>query len=769
MTPPRPQDLPSGRWTDAALRVLRERYLAKDETGTAVERPEDRLWAVAWTVAQAERAWGAHDAQVLDWARRFYRRMARHELLPNSPALANAGKGHGLQYSACFVLPVADQLTGPSSIFGSLTDAAQIFQSGGGCGYSFSRLRPRGWRVRSTGGTSSGPVSFLRIYDAATEHVKQGGMRRGANMGILRVDHPDILAFIDAKREGGLRNFNLSVGITDRFMDALKRGARYELVAQPGWPLPNGATARGDEVVGSADAREVWRRLCERAWASGDPGLFFVDRANQSPANALPGRQTIEATNPCGEQPLPPYGICNLAHINLGAFAAQGAIDWAALDEAVGDGIRFLDDMLEVNPYPLPQIRAQALGERRIGLGVMGWADLLLRLGLPYASEAAVELAAQLGRRLLDTARAQSRALAAARGPFPWFAESIYAGEPPRRHANLTTVAPTGTVSLLADCSSGIEPLFALAFQHRVRQPDGDERVLDVVNPVALEVLRARGLDRPAVRDALRRHGSVREAPGVPDDVRALLATAHEIAVDWHVRHQAAWQQAFSESAVSKTINLPQTATVDDVASAYQLAWDLGCLGITVFRDGSTDEQVLHAGTAAPAAPAPSPLVEPRPRVVLGRTWKVPSPHGSVYVTLNTTASGEPFEVFVRVGKAGSDIEAYAEALGRLMSLILRYNRLPDRRTRIARLVEQLVNIGGAREIGFGPSRVRSVPDAIAKALAESLEPDGAGADPPSTADTPSAVGDLCPMCQNATFVVEEGCRKCHACGHSEC
>lgn len=771
MIPARPHDLPDGQWTEAARRILAERYLAKDPAGQLAESPEDRLWAVAWTVAEAERQWGATDDEVFHWARRFYLRMARGEFLPNTPTLANAGKASRLQYAACFVLPLADSLTGPGSIFDTLSQAATIHQSGGGTGFDFSPLRPQGFRVSSTGGASSGPVSFLRIYDAATEHVRQGGMRRGANMAILRADHPDILAFIDCKRPGGIENFNISVAIPDAFMRALDEDAPYPLLAQPGWPLPTGARAQGGEVLGHLRARDVWQRLCEAAWATGDPGLFFVDRANRSPANALPSRQLIAATNPCGEQPLPPFGVCTLGHISLARFARRGAIDWTGLTAAVHDAVRFLDNVLDVNPYPLDAIRAQAQGERRIGLGVMGWADLLIQLGIPYASQAALDLAARLGQHLLEAATRASETLADARGAFPWFGESIYRDGPPRRHANLTTVAPTGSVSLLADCSSGIEPLFALAFQHRVRQ-GAHERVLTLASRAALDALQARGLDTPEVLDALRRDGTLAQT-SVPDDLRALLATAHEIPVEWHVRHQAVWQQHFSQSAVSKTINLPHDATVEDVARAYRLAWDLGCLGITVFRDRSKGAQVLHAGAAAaahePDADA-TPLVEPRPRVVAGRTWKVPSPHGPTYVTINTTDRGEPFEVFVRVGKAGSDIEAYAEALGRLMSLILRYNRLPNRPTRVARIVEQLVHIGGATAIGFGPHRVRSVPDAIAKALAEFLDPQ-ASPDPPAAAaadPTPTA-GDLCPQCQNATLVWQEGCRTCHGCGHSEC
>jgi ribonucleoside-diphosphate reductase alpha chain len=778
--PARPADLPRGDWTEAAVRVLTERYTLKDEAGRSLETPDDVLWRVAYTIAAVDGKLGADDEHVMRSARRFYGLMVRGQFMPNSPTLMNAGKPHGLQWSACYVLPIPDDLSG---IFMTMHDAARIHQAAGGTGFAFSRLRPKNSRVRTTSGVSSGPVSFLRVYNAATEHVKQGASRRGANMAILRVDHPDVLEFVHCKRDGGIANFNISVAITDAFMRALEHGETYELLAQPGWPLPGGGRAHGGEVLGELEAPKVWQAICEAAWATGDPGLFFVDRVNAGPANAVPTLQTIEATNPCGEQSLPPYGVCTLGHLNLAAFVRQGQPDWDALAVATRDAVTFLDNVVEANPYTLPAIQEQALNERRIGLGVMGWADLLFALGIPYASEEAVELARQLGGFLLAAAQQASHALAIERGPFPWFSRSIYRDGPPRRNSNLTTVAPTGTVSIFAGCSSGIEPIFALAFQHRVRQPDGSTRVLTFVNAAVRQALATRGLDTPEILAALERHGTLRDLPGIPEDLKALFATAHEVPVEWHVRHQAAWQTSFSESSVSKTINLPNAATVEDVARAYRLAWDTGCLGITVFRDGCKAEQVLHIGASHSAAafetaPTPEPklvpLVEPRPRRVKGETWEVQSPLGEVYVTLNVTPDGDPFEIFVRVGKSGTDIEAFAEALGRLMSNFLRHTRLPDRKTRLAKIVKQLSGIGGSGQIGFGVNRIRSVPDAIARALSEFLAPEEAeqlGLINGSTshAETPAHVGDMCPKCGNATFVYEEGCRKCHSCLHSEC
>ncbi|MGH7307401.1 MAG: adenosylcobalamin-dependent ribonucleoside-diphosphate reductase [Candidatus Rokuibacteriota bacterium] len=775
----RPANLPRGDWTEAAVRVLDERYTLKDEAGRGLETPDDVMWRVAYTVASIDGKFGADDEQVTRGARRFYGLMVRGQFMPNSPTLMNAGKPHGLQWSACYVLPIPDDLSG---IFMAMHDAARIHQAAGGTGFAFSRLRPKNSRVRTTSGVSSGPVSFLRVYNAATEHVKQGASRRGANMAILRVDHPDILEFVNCKRDGGITNFNISVAITDAFMRALEDGAKYELLAQPGWPLPGGGRAQGGEVLGELDAREVWQSICEAAWTTGDPGLFFVDRVNRSPANAAPTLQQIEASNPCGEQNLPPYGACTLGHLNLAAFVHQTEIDWDALATAAQDSVRFLDNVVEANPYTLPAIREQALNERRIGLGVMGWADLLFTLGIPYASEEGVQLARRLGQFVLNAAQQASHALAVERGPFPWFGRSIYKDGPPRRNSNLTTVAPTGTVSIFAGCSSGIEPLFALAFQHRVRQPDKSTRVLTFVNSAVRQVLAARGLDMPETLEALERQGTLHDIPGIPEDLKILFATAHEVPVEWHVRHQAAWQMSFSESSVSKTINLPNAATVEDVARAYRLAWASGCLGITVFRDGCKGEQVLHIGASRstdPPAEAPSatelvPLVEPRPRRVKGETWEIQSPLGEVYVTLNVTTEDEPFEIFVRVGKSGTDIEAFAEALGRLMSNFLRYNRLPDRRTRLAKIVKQLSGIGGSGHVGFGANRIRSVPDAIARAISEFLAPEEAkelglvsgGAE---HFETLRPVGDMCPKCGNATFVYEEGCKKCHSCFHSEC
>lgn len=576
-----------------ALRVLEARYLRKDERGEVVETPAALLWRVARAVAAAEAAHGGDpEAQ----ARTFYEALARLEFLPNSPTLMNAGRPRG-QLSACFVLPVEDEL---EAIFDTVKHAARIHQTGGGTGFAFSRLRPRHARL-SSGGEASGPVSFMKVFDAATAAVYQGGVRRGANMGILRVDHPDVLEFIDAKREPGvLTHFNISVAITDAFMQALEQGGRYDLL-----------DAATRQPVGSQDARTVWERIVRSAWATGDPGLVFIDRINA--AHPTPHLGEIESTNPCGELPLLPYESCNLGSVDLHKHLLPDAsgLDWERLRRTVHLGVRFLDDVIDTNVYPLPQIAEVTRTNRKIGLGVMGLADALIALGIPYASERAVALAHEVMAFVLAEARAASRALAEERGPFPAWEGSRpeQAGEAPLRNATVTTIAPTGTIALLAGCSSGIEPLYAVAYVRRAL--DGKAR-LEIFHPQLERVARARGFWSEDLRAHVLATGTLEGAPGVPEDVRALFATAHEIAPEWHVRMQAAFQ-AHVENSVSKTINLPRDSRPDDVAGAYLLAYRLGCKGITVYRDGSREGQVLATqpdGKPVAASPEhePSPL-----------------------------------------------------------------------------------------------------------------------------------------------------------------
>jgi ribonucleoside-diphosphate reductase alpha chain len=750
-----------GKWTEQALRVLRERYLTRDGDHVQ-ETPEEMCWRVAVAIAQGEERWGKSPAVVHEIACAFYDLMVDGKFLPNSPTLMNAGKGNQLQYSACYVLPVGDSM---EEIFDAVKSAAIIHKSGGGTGFAFSRLRQKDAVVTSTGGKASGPVSFLRVFNGATEAVKQGGTRRGANMGILRIDHPDILEFIECKLDGGIVNFNISVAATDRFMEALQRSEEYELIAP-----------HNGEVVTQLPAREVFDRIVRAAWQTGDPGMVFLDRINASPANPTPEIGLVEATNPCGEQPLLPNEACNLGSINVAMFGrrqadGEWAVDWTELERVVRLSVRFLDDVIEVNPYPLPEIDETVKANRRIGLGVMGWADLLFRMGIPYDSQPALELAGRLMAFINEKAHDQSAKLAEERGPFPNWPRSIYKHGRPLRNSTVTTIAPTGTISMIAGCSSGVEPAFAIAFTHKV----GD-RVLPFTNPIFAEVARERGFYSDALMEEIAKRGVVHALPGVPEDVQSVFVTAHEVPFEWHVRHQGAFQK-YTDNGVSKTINLPNSASVEDVNRAYLLAWELGCLGITVFRDGCK-EGVLHLGTKAArgdkrgeagATPLPA-VVKPRPRSLTGRTYRVETPLGTAYIVVNEHGDGDPFEVFVSVGKAGSDTMAVAEAIGRLISLALRMPSPLSTKRRLEEIVAQLSGIGGGRPLGFGPQRVLSLPDGIARVLAEHLgHARVEEADPAPAPAAKLVAGDMCPECGQATFVYEEGCKKCYGCGFNEC
>ena len=756
-----------GKWTEPALRVLRERYLTRKD-GEVVETPEEMCWRVALAIAAGEARYGRSPAAVREIAEAFYEIMTDNSFLPNSPTLMNAGKDNGLQYSACYVLPIGDSM---EEIFDSVKAAAIIHKSGGGTGFAFSRLRPKDDIVKSTGGRASGPVSFLRVFNGATEAVKQGGTRRGANMGILKVDHPDILEFIECKLDGGITNFNISVAATDAFMDALEKGEEYDLV--------NPHTGKATERLW---AREVFDRIVRAAWRTGDPGMVFIDRINKSPANPTPEIGMIEATNPCGEQPLLPNEACNLGSLNVSKFARRSeggewSVDWDEMERVVRLAVRFLDDVIEMNPYPLPEIDATVKANRRIGLGIMGWADLLFMLGIPYDSDEAVELGGRLMAFVNEKAHDQSTKLAEERGPFPNWSRSIYKSGRPMRNSTVTTIAPTGTISMIAGCSSGIEPIFALAFEHRVKQSDG-ERVLTFVNETFERLARDGGFFSDALMAEIARRGTLHDIPGVPAGAERVFRTAHDIVFEWHVRHQAAFQKS-TDNGVSKTINLPNDASEDDVAHAYQLAWELGCLGITVFRDGCKGEQVLNVGVGAkkdkaepPAQAVPSgPIViKPRPHSLTGTTYRIGTPIGTAFITVNGTPDGDPFEVFLQVGKGGSDTMAVAEALGRLISLVLRMPSPLTTQRRLEEVISQLSRIGGGQPMGFGPGKILSLPDAIARTLAEHI---GQVKNPEGAAQLPVAgkksVGDLCKECGQATFIYEEGCKKCLSCGFNEC
>ncbi|MBM4146637.1 MAG: adenosylcobalamin-dependent ribonucleoside-diphosphate reductase [Nitrospira sp.] len=561
--------------SENALKVIRARYLIKNENGDVIETPDDMFRRVARTIALVEDLYGGNHNE---WDEKFYAVLSDLKFLPNSPTLMNAGKDTG-QLAACFVLPVADSM---NSIFDTLKNAALILQSGGGTGFSFSQLRPKSDIVRSTGGIASGPVSFMRIYNTATEVIKQGGARRGANMGILRVDHPDILEFIRIKRsKGELTNFNISVAVTDAFLEALGKDEEYDLV-----------NPRNNSISGRLKAKVVFSEIVTSAWETGDPGIIFIDRINR--ANPTPHIGAMESTNPCGEQPLLPYEACILGSINLskyikGAEYRNPGIDYDSLFRDINTAVRFLDNSIDANRYPVPAIEKMHKGNRKIGLGVMGWADMLTLLGMPYNHKTAFRLAKDLMRFVSETARQASVKLAEARGVFPNIKGSVYDGPgmPRVRNATTTTIAPTGTLSIIADCSSGIEPLFALAYKRLVLDSE-----LYEINKYFFEMAKNKGFYSDELREKVTTKGCLRGIKEVPDKIRRLFKTAHEIPTEDHIEMQACFQE-YTDNAVSKTINMPYRSKKEDVTKAFLLAYEKGCKGITVFRYGTAKKGTL--------------------------------------------------------------------------------------------------------------------------------------------------------------------------------
>ncbi len=766
--------------SENALRVLEKRYLARDSHGKILEDAEGLFRRVALTIAAAERD-ADPDADVDALADRFYARMVSLQFLPNSPTLMNAGRPLG-QLSACFVLPVEDSLEG---IFTTIKNAALIHQSGGGTGFSFSRLRPEGSAVRSSGGVASGPVSFMKVFNAATEAIKQGGTRRGANMGILRVDHPDIRQFIACKADlKEINNFNISVGLTESFMEAVEYDDTY--------PLINPAHG---EVVGTERAREIFDLLVDMAWKNGEPGIVFLDRLNRD--NIVPDIAEIESTNPCGEQPLLPFESCNLGSINLGTMlrpAGEGyEIDFELLGEVIEDAVHFLDNVITANQYPLPEIKEMSLGTRKIGLGVMGWADMLYRLNIPYNSDEAISLAEDVMGFINMHAKEASRLLAKERGPFPYVDRSVFRDDPyPPRNGTVTTIAPTGTLSILASCSSGVEPLFALAFVRNVMDNDA----LPEVHPYFEEVARARGFYTPELMRLVAERGTLADIPGIPDDVRAVFVTAHDISPDYHIRMQAAFQHS-TDNAVSKTVNFGHDATREEVREVFELAWRLGCKGVTIYRDGSRDAQVLNVGTTAATAPAAEPerpqrqqAIHPRPRpeTTMGITEKVRIGCGNLYITVNYDEKGI-CEVFTNLGRAGG-CPSQSEATSRLVSTALRSGM------DVHEVIEQLRGIRCHSTLRQPGLKVLSCPDAIGRVLEKVVKAREGQAVPlidpfalksaPETEDKKKngcisncslcserelckkGSESLCPEC-GATVAFEGGCVVCRSCGYSKC
>jgi ribonucleoside-diphosphate reductase alpha chain len=731
--------------TPNAITVLERRYLKRDDSGKVLEGPEDLFRRVADTIAAGD---GLFDpkADTAGVADAFYGMMTTMEFLPNSPTLMNAGRELG-QLSACFVLPVGDSM---EEIFDAVKYTALIHKSGGGTGFSFSRLRPARDVVMTTTGISSGPISFMRVFDIATETIKQGGTRRGANMGILRVDHPDIMDFIMCKADKHqLNNFNISVGITEEFMAAVEADQEFNLI-----------NPRNGQVAGHLNARKVFDRIVKQAWENGEPGIVFLDRLNRD--NPTPEVGQIESTNPCGEQPLLPYESCNLGSINLGKMVTSGSVDWDRLKEVVHLAVHFLDNVVEVNRYPLPMIAQMTLGNRKIGLGVMGWADMLIQLGVAYNSDKALELAEQVMGFIQTEGREASRALARARGPFPNFPQSLYGrkGEPPLRNATITTIAPTGTISIIANASSGVEPLFAVSYVRQVM----DDDILVEVNPLFEAMARQRGFYSPELMKRIAERGSIHGMEEIPADVQALFVTAHDITPEVHVGMQAAFQK-YTDNAVSKTVNFINGATVENVATVYRLAYQLGCKGVTIYRDGSRDKQVLSTGTArekgeaAPTAPEGRMIKRERPKVLQGWTYQMKTGCGPLYVTVNQDTNGL-FELFTTMGKAGGCAASQSEAIGRMVSLAWRSG------IQARQVIKQLQGISCHSPSGFGENKVLSCADAVAKAILSHMGAHGNG----EQAIKEKAVmkKGACPEC-GGIVEHEGGCAVCRICGYSEC
>ncbi len=823
-------------------RVLERRYLRRDFDGTPLETPAGMFYRIAHFIAQADESFGG---DVEATTRTFYDLLTELRFFPNSPTFTGAGTPLG-QLAACFVLPIEDDMgkESPDGIFNTLRNAALIQQTGGGNGFSFSRLRPKGDVVRTSAGRATGPVGFLRVYDQAFGEIAQGGSRRGANMGVLRVDHPDIQEFITCKaQEGAIANFNISVAITDEFMEAVREDREFAL-----------RNPRDGKVWRTVRARDLFRQIVHYAHRNGEPGALFIDAANRS--NPVPHLYELEATNPCGEQWLGPYENCCLGSINLGVHVttdAQGhtVVDWERLRRTIREATHFLDNVVTQNAYvpAVPQLREAAMRARRIGLGIMGLGDLMYKLRIRYGSPEGQEFAAQIMEFIRYHAMQKSIELARERGPFPAFPGSIYDPEqpggmrwrPPQplfpytrdwgrpeldwdaiveglaqhgiRNAAQTTVAPTGTIGTVSGCEGyGCEPVFALGYIRHFKDGDRDVELL-YTSPLFQAALDTTDLSeerKQQIKEDVVTYGTCQHIQDLPEWIRHTFVVSQDITAEEHVRMQAAIQ-AFVDNSISKTINFPEDATEEDVARAYQLAWELGCKGITVYVTGSRQEVVLETqatrqkktgegpaanGTAAngqrpstgtpsqgtngrgePEGPDAFHVKRPRPHLLRGSTYRKDTPLGTAYITVNSDERGEPFEVFVNIGKAGSDVSAVSEAIGRLISLVLRMPGPLPGAERLRWVMDELAGIGGGRALGFGAQRVRSLPDGIAQVIAEYLEemPEEilqASPEPAEQLALPIAqrpIGDLCPECGEAAFLNVEGCRKCIICGYSEC
>jgi ribonucleoside-diphosphate reductase alpha chain len=797
--------------SENARTVLAKRYLRKGPDGEPVETIEGMFRRVAHHIALAEKEWVGSVARAED---EFFELLTQLRFFPNSPTFTGAGTPLG-QLAACFVLPISDDMgRDESGIFQTLRDAALIQQTGGGNGFSFSRLRPKGALVASSAGQATGPVGFLRVYDKAFGEIAQGGTRRGANMSILRVDHPDILDFIQCKSsEDAITNFNISVGITDEFMKAVHNDTDFDLISP-----------QDSKVWRKARARTVFDEIVKHAHHNGEPGVLFLDAANRQ--NPVPHLYELEATNPCGEQWLGPYENCCLGSINLAKHVThiddRPAIDWAKLEDTIIAATRFLDGVVTANAYvpAVPQLKSAAHRARRIGLGIMGLGDMMYHMGIRYGSEAGQEFAGQVMEFVRYHAMRTSIQMARERGPFPAIKGSIYDPEslqwtPPNplipytrdwgrpaldwnkivrgirqhgiRNAAQTTVAPTGTIATVAGCEAyGCEPVFALAYIRHVND-NGRDLELTYTSPLFERALIEAGIDfemREQIIEQVSLVGSCQGVEEVPSRIRDTFVVAQDIKAEEHVRMQAALQ-AFVDNSISKTCNFVEGATPKEVADAFFLAWELGCKGVTVYVTGSREKVVLETqetrlskdGRTQQATLFHEPK-KPRPRMLRGETYRIGTPLGTTFITVNVNGGDEPFEVFLHTSKAGSETAAISEAIGRLISYVLRLTSPVPPKERLAEVIRQLGGIGGGRPMGFGRQRVLSLPDAVAQVLAEYLghlrsgdngRVHSAKGRQDEQSQLPFRIGDLCPDCGAAALVREEGCRKCYACGYSEC
>ena len=799
-----------------ATYIAETRYSQKDENGKAFETVKDIFWRVATNVAKGDKVFGINDEQVENQAKTFYQLFAEQKFLPNTPCLINAGKKHQ-QLSACFVLPIDDSM---ESILETMSNMAMIHKSGGGTGFSFSRLRPSGDYIKTSGGTTVGPVSFMQAYNDVTAQIKQGGVRRGANMGMLSIDHPDVLRFAVVKLdEWSLTNFNISLAVTDAFMERIDADKKFvaddsipeEIIQEikeaegdrdverrlrnievgvkklyewalarqegEGYDLIN---PRTNESSMKLNAYKVFNLITRLAWQFGDPGLVFIDRMNDKTSNPVPSIGRIEATNPCGEQPLLPYDACNLGSVNLAKFVVGKDLNWEDLKETIRTGVHFLDNVVEVNEFPVQKIRDMVSNTRRIGVGVMGFADALFKLGVRYDSEEGIAWAEKIMKFVTESAREGTCELAKTRGTFPLWDVSVFANTDYKpRNMALTTIAPTGTISMLADTSSGIEPVFSLGFQKNTVEG----KTLYTVNPILVEELKKRGIySEELMEKIVNNSGTLKGLEEIPEDLKSVFITALEIDPEWHIRIQAAFQK-YTDNAVSKTINLPEEATVDDVRTAYLKSYSLGTKGITIYRSGSrsfepmtvkskekekTDEKVVVL----------PPVKKATPIMARGVRLKKKCDLGSVYTSIFYEPGDGPVEVFVTLGKSGGFMAGAAEASGRLASLALKYGASLDE------IADNLVGISCGQKIGLGNSTVLSMFDAVGKSLLEisrgeqlnmfaceknEIDANALGEIRTKQADLESKVMS-CPDC-GSPLRAEEGCFKCtnEFCGYSKC